>query len=266
VDARERFEAEKGFFGFASSPLVVDELLLVQVGGRKGGVVAFDIASGSVSWIATLDESSYASPVLVKWNDKLRPLVWTRERLLLLNESDGGILKEFGFRSGMRASVNGATPLVWEPFVFLSESYGEGAVLLSLDGDAGEFRTVWREADLLSNHYATSIYRDGFLYGFHGRQEYGAELRCVDAKTGKVRWGKEGLGMGLLSLVDGKLLVLTENGEFVVIEARSDSFRLMHRSQVSASGARAYPAFSTGRMFLRDPKALYAYELRAKAE
>ena len=77
---------------------------------------------------------------------------------------------------------------------FVSAEYGPGAAVLKLAD--GKLTPAWASDDVLSNHYATSVYADGVLYGFHGRQEYGPSLRAVDFRTGKVRWSEEGFGAG----------------------------------------------------------------------
>ena len=77
---------------------------------------------------------------------------------------------------------------------------------------------VWKGDEILSSHFATPVYYRGYLYGFDGRQEEGPRLRCVEWKTGKVRWAKEGFGCGFLIVADGMLIVLSEGGELVLVE------------------------------------------------
>ena len=68
----------------------------------------------------------------------------------------------------------------------------------------------------LTNHYATSVYKDGFLYGFHGRQEFGPTLRCVEFKTGKVRWEVDGFRAGTITLAGDHLIIVREGGEMIL--------------------------------------------------
>jgi hypothetical protein len=82
--------------------------------------------------------------------------------------------------------VNAATPVVVENHVFLSATYNTGAVLLKLG--SGSVAEVWRDRLAMQNHWATSIYRDGYLYGVDGRHEGQANLRCIEFMTGAVRW------------------------------------------------------------------------------
>jgi outer membrane protein assembly factor BamB len=80
--------------------------------------------------------------------------------------------------------------------VFISAAYGTFADLLEVNGS--EYKKVWSNDDSMSNHYSTCVYRDGYLYGFHGRQEEGQALRCIQfqLRTGKVMWEVAGYGAG----------------------------------------------------------------------
>ena len=97
----------------------------------------------------------------------------------------------------MRASVNACTPVILGDLVFASTSYGKGATLLAVDG--AELKTVWTNDTSMSCHYSSCVMNNGLLFGFHGRQEAGADLRCVDFKTGRVHWSQPGLRSGTVT-------------------------------------------------------------------
>ena len=78
---------------------------------------------------------------------------------------------------------------------------------------------MWLSNDVLSNHYATSVYHDGRLYGFHGRQEFGPVFRAVDMQTGKVLWSTERFGAGRVTLAGDRLLIVRETGELMLAAA-----------------------------------------------
>jgi hypothetical protein len=162
----------------------------------------------------------------------------------------------------MHASVNAATPLVIDNYVFLSASYQTGAVLLLADGK--ELKKVWSGDDILSNHYSTSIYHKGFLYGFDGRQEQGQRLRCVELNTGKIRWTVEDLGAGTVTLADSHLLILSEKGELVLADASPDAFKPKARAQILPMEVRAYPALADGRLYARSKAKLVCVDLNSK--
>ncbi|MCC6235758.1 MAG: PQQ-binding-like beta-propeller repeat protein [Verrucomicrobiales bacterium] len=262
VEAAKLLGADQGFFGMACSPLVTGGVVIVQVGGRDGaGVVGFEAETGAVRWKATSHEAGYASPVEARLGGKPRVLCFTREGLVVLDPSTGALGASHGWRSRQHASVNAATPLVLGEKVFLTSSYDTGAVLLDLSG--AEPKRIWSGDDSLSSHYASVVPREGLLFGFHGRQEQGASLRCIDAATGKVRWTEEGLGSGAILLAADRMVVLTERGELLVAEASAAGFRPTARAQVLGAGIRAQPALADGALFARDPRKLVCLELRA---
>jgi outer membrane protein assembly factor BamB len=234
--------------------------VILNVGAQGAGVVAFDKTSGKVLWKATDDAASYSSPTAATIHGNRYVLVFTRAGLVALDPSTGKVYFEFPFRSRMDASVNAATPLVIDDMVFLSASYGTGAVLLRIDQKGPE--RIWAANDSLSNHYATSVYLDGFLYGFDGRQEQGASLHCVELKTGKVRWSEESLGAGTVLIAGGKLLILTEKGELLTAQASPERFKPTARAQVLGFEVRAYPALADGLLYARSKDTLVCVDLR----
>jgi outer membrane protein assembly factor BamB len=262
VDTRAKFKQDKGFFGIACSPLVEGDAVVLNVGGRDGaGVVAFDRANGNVLWKATKDEAGYASPVAATIAGRRCVLSFTRAGLVALDPKDGAVRFTFPWRSRSQASVNAATPLVVGDDVFLSSSYGTGAVLLHVGANAGP-REVWSGDESLSNHYATSVHCEGFLYGFHGRQEERPRLRCVELKTGKVRWGEDAFGAGTLLAAGGRLLILKESGELVLAAASPEKFTALERAKILDGECRAYPALANGLFYARDRGTLVCVDLR----
>ncbi|MCW5556376.1 MAG: PQQ-binding-like beta-propeller repeat protein [Verrucomicrobiae bacterium] len=172
VDARDRFRADPGFFGFACSPLVIGNQVLLNVGGRDGaGLAAWDTASGKLLWKLTDQEAGYASPVPATEASPGLALFFNREGLVGVGMPSGTEQFRFPWRSRMNASVNAASPVVAGDEIFLTASYGTGAVLLRRKGAALE--TVWSGDQSLSAHFATPVLHGGHLYGFHGRQEFG---------------------------------------------------------------------------------------------
>ena len=259
VDTHRRFGVRKGWFGAASSPLVVGDKLLHNVGSRDGaGVVAFDVKTGTVSWQATNDEVSYASPTLVGSDAAF----FTRSGLVIVDVDSGAVRLEKRWRSRSNASVNAATPLVIDDIVFISASYGAGATALKLS--EGGFEELWSSDDALSNHYATAVHRDGVLYGFHGRQEYGQAFRAIDLKTGAVHWSEDRFMAGTVTLSEDRLLIVRESAELVIAEASPEAFRVLARSELLPGVIRAYPAVADGRLYVRNEKTLACFELQAE--
>jgi outer membrane protein assembly factor BamB len=265
VDTKETLKADKGFFGIVCSPLIEGDVVILNVGGTNGkekgaGIAAFDKASGKVVWQATDHEAGYSSPVAATIGGKRYVLSLTRAGLVALEPKSGKVFFEHPFRARSHASVNAATPVVVEDQVFLTASYGVGGALLKFD-ETGP-KEVWANDDALSAHYATPVYRDGYLYGFDGRQEQGCNLRCVELKSGKVMWDQKRFGAGTAIVAGGDLLIMHEKGELIRAAALPDGFKVKQRAQVIGADVRAYPALANGLFFARDKGKLVCVDLR----
>ena len=265
VNAKADFQAANGFFGMACSPLVEGEAVLLNIGGANGaGIVAFDKLSGKMLWKASDDEASYSSPVAATIGGLRYALFLTRNGLVALDPATGGVRAQYPWHSRNRTSVNAATPLVLGDTIFLSACYGTGAILLRLQGQAAE--KLWSGDDLLSNHYATSVERNGFLYGIHGRTDPGysprPKLRCVDLTKRAVCWETDLVGAASIIRAGDLLIVLTGKGELIVAAASKDGFHPNCRAQVLASEVRAFPALADGRLYARSKNQLVCLDLR----
>lgn len=260
IDTRKQFSSEKGFFGIACSPSVEGDAVILNIGGAGAGVVAFDKATGKVLWKATSEEASYSSPTAATIGGQRRVFVFARKSLLALAPGDGQLLWEFPWTPRIDASVSAATPLVIDDQVFISASYGAGAVLLRVAGPKPE--VVWSGDNILSSHYSPVVHHRGFLYGFDGRQEQRCRLRCVELQTGKMRWSEERFGAGSLLVIGDKLLILTERGELMVAPASPDKFTPAVRSQILGTDLRAHPALAHGLFYARDKGTLVCLDLR----
>jgi hypothetical protein len=256
------YAVRKNFFGVGTTPLVEGELLLVNVGGKGAGIVALRKDTGKEAWKVTDDGASYSSPVAATIDGVRHVFFLTREGIVSIDPAGGAVRFRKRWRARISASVNAATPVVVNDLLFISASYQTGAILLRVKKDGA--REVWSGDDVLSNHYETCVYHNGYLYGFDGRQENGARFRCVELKTGKVRWTKEGFGCGSLIVADGKLIVLTENGELVLVDATPAGYRERARAPLLTGSCRAPMALANGRLYLRDDRKLLCLNLKKK--
>jgi outer membrane protein assembly factor BamB len=242
------YSADEGYFGAGSTPLLVGGKLLVNVGGRGAGIVALEPATGKTAWKATDEGASYSSPTAVTVNGKEQALFITRYHCVLADPATGAVQVLFPF--GKRGpTVNAATPLVFGGRLFATASYGIGAYYAPLSAGS---EPVWTNDDTLSSQYATPVESGGFLYGTHGREDVGAaELRCVEAATGKVRWSKPGYGVANLILAGDKLLIVGARGRLALASASPTKYEELASHQLAGDVARALPALAAGRLYVR---------------
>ena len=253
-DDTRRYGVRKAFFGAAGSPLVEDGRVIANVGGssagKDAGVIAFKADTGAVLWTATRFETSYSSPVGATLDGARVVVFLTRQGLLGLDPANGAVKFQRTWRSRSASSVNVATPLVVGDLIFVSSSYETGAAVFRVKGS--EITQLWASDDALSNHYATSVYVNGMLYGFHGRQEFNPSFRAVDFKTGAVKWSNDKYHAGTVTLAGDRLLILRETGELVMAAATPDGYRPLVHAQILPPTVRSYPAIADGFLFARN--------------
>ncbi len=177
-----------------------------------------------------------------------------------LDPASGAVLFERPWRARQASSVNVATPLVVGNLMFVSAEYGPGAGVFEVDGST--LKELWISDEVLSNHYSTSVHHQGFLYGYHGRQEFGPSFRAVELRSGQVRWSQEQFRAGSVMLAGDRLVIVRESGELMLAAASPDAFTPLARAQILPATVRAYPALSDGVLFVRNEKTLVALDLR----
>jgi len=254
-DPYSDYRGDEGYFGAGSTPLVAGGKLLINVGGRNAGIVAFDLNNGKTLWKSTSEIASYSAPVLTTIGGKQRAVFLTRLNLVAVDPANGkaDILSQFG-REG--PTVNAATPLICGQNIFVTASYGIGAKMLKVTtaGGAIQAAPLWSNR-VISSQFATPVYKDGFIYGCDGRQDGGGvcQYRCVDAATGKEKWSIENVPVTHTILAGDKLLLCDTAGGLKLVEATPASFKEIASASLLTQRSEALPppALSNGRLYVR---------------
>ncbi|MBI5759026.1 MAG: PQQ-binding-like beta-propeller repeat protein [Planctomycetales bacterium] len=259
--AAREFNAPESYFGAGSTPVVEAGKLIVNVGGKgSSGLVAFDVNDGHTVWQATDEQASYSSPVSVTL-DGVRHVIFVTRLNATSIDPDSGTVR-FRFPFGQRGpTVNAATPVIVGDHVFLTASYGIGAVSAKIGKT--DAKVAWSKPDVMSSQYTTPIVHAGNLYGIDGRADIPpAHLRCVDPKTGRVLWSKDDFGKATLILADEKLVIVKTDGTLVLAKPSPSSYRELGRAKILSSTSRALPALANGLLFVRDTDTLKCVDLR----
>jgi outer membrane protein assembly factor BamB len=276
------YRVSQDFFGTASTPLIEGRLLIVNVGAPGGPcVVGFDKTTGREVWRAGTEWGpSYASPVPAMINGKRRVFVFAGGEssppsggLMSIDPANGRVDFIFPWRSRAHESVNASCPVVFDNKVFVSASYRAGGALVGIGPDFSH-RPLWTTQEF-GLHFNTPVHKDGFLYGFDGRNEPDASLACVDTSSGKVVWREtpEGVYRGSLLAVDGHFLCLGEHGHLLWLDLKPKGYREVSRTQLFAareswglpvlSRGLLYVTQNTQDMLTRARPRLLCYDLRA---
>ena len=125
---------------------------------------------------------------------------------------------------------------------------------------------IWSAKRVLSNHYVTSVHKDGYLYGLDGRQEARPHLTCVELASGKPQWTQRKFGTGSVIVAGSDLFILTEDGELVRVAASPTAYEVKQRAFILSSTVRALPALANGRLYARDENKLVCVDLRGDGD
>ncbi len=244
-------------WAMSGAPLVVDDLVIVQPGGRNGwSVAAYDRLTGEVVWHVLDDVQSYTSPMLVTLGGVRQVLVVTAARAAGLRPEDGALLWEYPWT--VPTVPNVAQPLVvGDARLFLSASYGKGAALVELtpDGDRFTAATVW-ETHRMRNRFSSSVVVDGYIYGLDN-----AILACLDAATGALMWKGGRYGSGQLLAAGDHLVVLTERGDLALVRATPERHEEVARFHALDGKTWNVPALAGGRILVRNARQMAAFDL-----
>jgi outer membrane protein assembly factor BamB len=255
-ETHREFSAPEGYFGAGSTPLVIGDRVIVNVGGRgDAGIVAFALDTGATVWQRTAEAASYSAPVAVDVAGVPHALLVTRLSCLLVDAATGEVRWRFPF--GQRGpTVNAATPLVLGgDRLLVTSAYGIGCVCAAFDGAAAT--PLWQGAGPLASQYCTPVLVGDHLYGVDGRDDLPpAEFVCVDAATGREAWRERLDAYGTLLVADGKLVVAKTDGELLLVRPDATRLEVLARCRPLAGTVRALPALAAGRLYLRDDATL----------
>ncbi len=250
--------AENLRWGMAASPLVVDDVVIVLPGGPGGrSVVAYERQTGARAWSALDERQAYASPMLATLAGRRQLLVLSASRLIGLDPEGGAVLWSYPWTT--TSDINVAQPLVVGPDrVFVSSGYGVGAAVIEIaeTGSGFTVREVWRNIRM-KNKFTSSVLHEGFIYGLDE-----SILACVDAATGELAWKGGRYGYGQVLLASGRLIVLTEDGELVLVAARPDAHQELSRFPALSGKTWNHPALAEGRLIVRNLQEMAAFDLR----
>ena len=225
-------------WGRSNSPLVVDGLVMIPLGGPPAGphvsLMALDASSGEERWRSGDRQVSYASPSLVELDGEKHVVIVSADLVSGHRLADGYQLWTYSWpgSSSGSASVSQATTL-GKNRLLLSKGYGEGAAVIEIHRGAGEksdfqVETIWINKQVLKTKFTNVAIRDGFAYGLSD-----GILECVDLASGDRRWKKGRMGHGQLLRLADVLVVLAENGMVWQVATDPESFRVLGRFQAA---------------------------------
>jgi outer membrane protein assembly factor BamB len=260
-DLIREYGAPEGDRGYAASPLLYKDLLIVSVGGSGQALAAFNATTGALVWKAGDVDQAPGSPILIELAGQPQLVYFGGDAIAGFDPATGRQLWSHPHRTS--ASLNISTP-VWMPsdhLLFISSAYGHGSRLLELRR-AGDKTTVTERwfNNRIRIHFGNAVRVGDQLIASNG--DFGpVSLTALDVSTGNIAWQDRSFARAQLLYADGKLLVLDEEGHLGLVSVGARGLQILGKAQILESIAWTPPTLLDTTLFVRDRKTIAAYSL-----
>jgi outer membrane protein assembly factor BamB len=242
-------------WGFASSPLVVDDLVVVAAAGQ---LVAYSAATGERRWLGPTGGAGYSSPHLATIDGVAQILLLRGSRTISVAPADGRLLWEHTWETG----VGIVQPALAGRDVLLTTGDAMGGVgmrrvAVSQDSNGWKAEERWTSRGL-KPYYNDFVVHEGYAYGFDG-----SILACIDLADGSRKWKGGRYGSGQLVLLPDQdlLLVLSEEGELALVSATPDKFTGLSRVPAIEGKTWNHPVLIGDVLLVRNGQEMAAFRL-----
>lgn len=244
-------------FGYTGSPVIAGRLLILEVGGARGGtLMAFDRTTGEVVWKSLEENVSYSSPIVAELAGVPQVVALTGPRVVGLDLRDGRLLWSHPFQIQYDESIS--TPVAEGDMVFVTGDHRPlTALRIERDGDGLRKALAWENRDL-SSYLSSMLAHEGHVYGMNDGGEWAA-VRIADGKTA---WVDGDHGYYCSPVLAGEsLLGLNEDGSIQVVAATPEGYEELGEFVVARMATWSAPALVEGRIFVRSEDTLAAFDL-----
>jgi outer membrane protein assembly factor BamB len=242
-------------WGIASSPLVVDDIVVVAVSGT---LAAYDLATGKPRWVGPQHGGSYSSPQLVTIDGVAQILLLSAPGAVSVAPADGTLLWEHTWEGG--AIVQPALTADGGVLInAMSMMGGMATRRLAVAHGAGGWTVEERwTSNGLKPYYNDFVVHKGHAFGFDGNI-----LACIDLEDGKRKWKGGRFGNGQLVLLPDQdvLLVTSEDGELALVSATPDKFTELARFPALNSKTWNHPVLVGDVLLIRNGEEMAAFRL-----
>jgi outer membrane protein assembly factor BamB len=255
-------------WGYAWSPLIVDDKLLITPGGPDGLFALLDRVSGKVIWRSKdiKDQATYGSAAVGKVGGRDLAFYVTQNAFYAVDLKDGAKVFE-NKRDEDYPDVVCPTPVVVAGKVYFTVGYGGGSEVYEADGKS--LKLVWEAKEIGSKQGGTVIVGKN-VFGYHEERAW----MCQNFEDGKVIWPlkrqRQSLKAGTIIAADGKLYVSDEEGKVGMLEATTKGYTVLGEFTLPEKSANrkpsmrvwTHPSLSDGKLYLRDQEWIFCYEVK----
>jgi outer membrane protein assembly factor BamB len=248
-------------WGLASSPLVTDGVAIVYAAGQGGkALLAYHADTGDLAWTVDAGLYSYSSAHLATIAGRQQVLFVHDKALMSIDPQTGRKLWEYSSPGQPPRSLQPLLVTDTQVLVPLGMESPTDLIDVTRDGDTYTTSKRWTSRNLKPS-FNDFVLHDGHIYGFDG-----GIFSCVELATGNRKWkkGRYGTGQVLLLADQGVLLVLSDQGQAVLVAAKPDAFEELAQFQAISGKTWNHPVIAHGRLYLRNAEEIACYELAPK--
>jgi outer membrane protein assembly factor BamB len=239
-------------FFTAMSPIIVDGMAIVHLGGQgNGALISYDLSTGNEKWRWADEGPEYASPALLTVEGTKQIVTLTEKSVVGIGLADGKLLWQLPFAPERRA-YNAATPIVdGQTVIYTGAGRGIHAVKIEKQADGFAAKELWSNPEI-APQFNTPVLKDGLLFGLSNRGNF----FCVNSQTGQTAWidsTSRDRG-GFTSIVDtgSVLLALPSNSELIIIKPNDKEYTELALIKVSDTPTYAHPVIAGNRIIIKD--------------
>lgn len=264
VDTVKDHAAKVPTWGFAASPVIEGEKVLLHVGAEsQGSVVALDRKSGTIVWKGGPDPAGYCTPEVITHAGRKQLITWGPEHIQSLDSKTGDVFWTWPYKITYGVSI--AQPLYRDGLLLVS-GYWHGTKVLKLGEKPQDVSLAWENEKEMCGLMSAPLYKDGVVYLLDKNKG----LQGVDLKTGKILWSDDNtltpkdrnpqMSLVWLKESEGLASLLNASGELVHVKLSKEGFEELVRHQIIGK-TWAHPAFAGSRIWARSDTELVAWAL-----
>ncbi|XAM00182.1 PQQ-binding-like beta-propeller repeat protein [Phycisphaeraceae bacterium D3-23] len=234
------YDVDVPTWGFSGSPVIIGDVLYLDI----GKVIALNKVDGREVWSTRDLGPAYSTPAPFTVDGEEYLAVFPRTGLHIVERRSGRVVAHHAWET--EHGINAATPVIVDgDKIFISSDYNTGCAMLRFNDGALEL--LW-ENRKLKNQMCTSIFHEGYLFGFNS-----SKLTCIDTETGDDVWEQAGMGRGTCILAGENLIVLADNGEVIIAPASPEGFNPIGRARVIEGDDTIWtaPTLANGLLYIR---------------
>lgn len=260
-DLVKEFDASQPMWGYAPSPLAYGNTVIVAVGGKGHGLMAFNKSDGVVAWSGGDAPNAYSSPILIKVDGQEQLVLFNAKGVMGINPDGGAELWSHPHKTDW--DVNATLP-VWcgDNRLFISSAYGSGSRLLQLkrSGDKTEVKELWHQPKM-KVHFGSAIRIGDHIYGSSG-DNTAVFFAAVNLKTGEMAFReRDKIAKAQFVYADGKLVIVDEDGNIAIATASPEGLTILAKARLLDKISWTSPTLCGTKAYLRDRKSIMAIDL-----